>query len=66
MCERNINWPLLKLPNQGLAHNAGQCPDWELNQRPLTSQASAQPTEPHQLEDICIIYTFITTVSTTP
>ena len=24
------------------------CPDWELNWRPFSSQASAQSTEPHQ------------------
>ena len=31
-----------------LARNPGMCPDWELNQRPLGSQACTQSTEPHQ------------------
>ena len=37
-----------------LACNPGMCPDWESNQRPFGSQASAQSTEPHQpgLKDI--------------
>ena len=30
-----------------LAHHPGMCPDWELNWRPLGSQAGAQFTEPH-------------------
>ena len=29
-------------------HNPGMCPDWELNQQPFGSQASAQSTERHQ------------------
>ena len=28
--------------------NPGMCPNWELNQWPFCSQASAQSTEPHQ------------------
>ena len=35
-------------PNKGLAYNPGMCPDRELNQQPFGSQASTQPTEPHQ------------------
>ena len=35
-------------PPRDLAHNSGMCPDWELNQRPLDSQAGTQSTEPHQ------------------
>ena len=31
-----------------LACNPGMCPDWELNQRPFSSQACAQSTELHQ------------------
>ena len=31
-----------------LAHNPGMCLDWESNQQPFGSQASAQSTEPHQ------------------
>ena len=31
-----------------LAHNPGVCPDWESNQRPFSSQAFTQSTEPHQ------------------
>ena len=30
------------------AHSPGMCPDWERNQRPFHSQASAQSTEPYQ------------------
>ena len=38
------------VPSTGdLASNPGMCPDWESNLRPFGSQASAQPTEPHQL-----------------
>ena len=33
---------------EDLACNPGMCPDWESNQRPFGSQASAQSTEPHQ------------------
>ena len=36
-------------PTGDLACNPGMCPDWELNWRPFASQASTQPTEPHQL-----------------
>ena len=35
-------------PTGDLAHNPGMCPDWESNQWPFGSQASAQSTEPHQ------------------
>ena len=31
-----------------LTQNPGMCPDWELNQRPFSLQASTQSTEPHQ------------------
>ena len=34
-------------PNGDLAPIPGMCPDWELNQRPLSWQAGAQSTEPH-------------------
>ena len=30
------------------ACNPGMCPDWESNQRPFSSQASAQSTESQQ------------------
>ena len=33
------------------AYNPGMCPDWDLNQGLLGSQASAQSTEPHQPEN---------------
>ena len=48
--ERNINmWEPLKSPLLGnMAHNPGICPDWESNQQPFGSQASAQSTEPHE------------------
>ena len=35
-------------PAGDLARNPGMCPDWESNERPFGSQASAQSTEPHQ------------------
>ena len=35
-------------PTGDLACNPGMCPDWEWNQQPFCSQASAQSTEPHQ------------------
>ena len=31
-----------------LALNSGICPEWEQNQRPFSSQAGTQSTEPHQ------------------
>ena len=48
--ERNIHVRLLTSrtpPTGDLAGNPGMCSDWESNQVPLGSQASAQPTEPH-------------------
>ena len=37
------------MPHTGdLACNPGMCPDQETNQPPFASQASTQPTEPHQ------------------
>ena len=37
------------MPSTGdLAQNPDMCPDWESNQQPFGSQASAQSTEPHQ------------------
>ena len=35
-------------PTGDPAHNPGMCPDWESNQRPFSSQAGTQSTEPHQ------------------
>ena len=35
-------------PTQDLARNPGMCPDWESNQLPFGSQATAQSTEPFQ------------------
>ena len=35
-------------PSGDLACNPGMCPDWELNQRPVGSQAGTQSTEPQQ------------------
>ena len=37
-------------PTRDLACNPGMCPDQESNQRPFSSQAGTQPTEPHQPE----------------
>ena len=46
---RNINvWLPLACPPLGSWPTTGMCPDWELNQRPFGSQASAQSTEPYQ------------------
>ena len=36
------------IPTGGLAHTAGMCPDWELNQQPFDLQAGTQCTEPQQ------------------
>ena len=38
----------LHSPSHGTGHKPGTCPDWELNQQPLGSQANAQSTKPHQ------------------
>ena len=35
-------------PTRDLACNPGMCPNWELNQWLVSSQASVQSTEPHQ------------------
>ena len=35
-------------PDWELAYNPGMCPNWELNQWSLGSQAGTQSTEPHQ------------------
>ena len=49
LCVRNIGLVASHVPpNEGLAHNPGMCPDWELNPRPFGSQAGTQSTEPHQ------------------
>ena len=38
-----------RVPHNGdLARNPGMCPDWESNQQPFGSQASAKSTEPYQ------------------
>ena len=37
-----------KHPTTVLSRNPGMCPDWESNQRPFGSPASAQATEPQQ------------------
>ena len=34
--------------NRGPGPNPGMCPHWESNQRPFSSQAGTQFTEPHQ------------------
>ena len=49
--ERNINVQSVAsrtLPTGDLDHNSGMCPDWESNQQPFGSQASAQSIGPHQ------------------
>ena len=55
---QEIHWPVacLMLPTGDLAYNPGMCPDWESNQRPFSSQASAQSTEPHQPGQIYIFF----------
>ena len=40
--------PLARPQLEDLAGRPGVCPDWELNWRPLSSQAGTQSTEPHQ------------------
>ena len=39
---------LLHASSWGPGQQPRMCPDWELNQRPLGSQADTQSTEPHQ------------------
>ena len=49
-----------QVPSTGdLACNPGMCPHWKSNRRPCGSQASAQPTEPHQpeLKSKCLLNT---------
>ena len=46
------------LPTGDLAHNPGMYPDWESNQLPCGSQASAQSTEPHQPGWVLLSYAF--------
>ena len=48
---------------EGLACDPGTCPDWESNQRPFSSQAGTQSTEPHQSKPN--LY-FLTTSSFSP
>ena len=38
-----------------LARNPGMCLDWESSRTPFGSQASAQPTEPHQSGLYCLL-----------
>ena len=48
-CVRDISIGCLSLaPTRDPVHNPGMCPDWEVNQRPFSLQASTQSTEPHQ------------------
>ena len=50
MCERNIDWLPLTVPQTGdLARNPGMYPDWNgSGGRPFSLQAGTQPTEPCQ------------------
>ena len=43
------------LPTGDLVCNPGMCPDWESNQGPFGSQASAQSTEPHQPGQVIVV-----------
>ena len=69
--ERNINvWlPLMHATPPNLACYPSMCPDWELNQQPFGSQASAQSTELHQ-PGLCWIFSgrniLLVLVSTLP
>ena len=56
MYERYIDRLPLTRPSWGLAHNPGLCPNWESNQQPLSLQAGAQSTEPHQPGHILIAF----------
>ena len=47
MCERNGN-NCCRPPTGDLAYTRGMCPEWESDQRPFSSQACTQSTEPHQ------------------
>ena len=41
--ERGRETSISHAPNWGPGRNPGMCPDWELNQRPFSSQANAPP-----------------------
>ena len=51
----------LMSPTGDLACNPGMCPEWELNQWPLGSQASTQSTEPYQPGQMNKIHIFLKT-----
>ena len=40
MCETYIDWFIAPhtFPTEDLAHNPGMCPDWESNQRPVSTE----------------------------
>ena len=57
--EKHLSVASLTSPTGDLAHNPGMCPDWELNQRPFGSQASAQSTEPHQPGLLLYFFLFV-------
>ena len=46
-------------PTGDLACTPGMCPDWESNQQPFGSQASAHSTEPHQAGQRSSIFTYL-------
>ena len=46
-------------PTGDLAHNPGMCPDWESNQLPFGSHASAPSTKPHQPAVCICLYHYI-------
>ena len=49
-CERYTNLLPIEYPQLGSPTcNPGMCPDWELNQQPVSSQAGPQSNDPHQL-----------------
>ena len=43
-------------PTEDLARKPGRCPDWELNQQPLASQAGIQSTEPPVKAMFCFLF----------
>ena len=53
MCGRNIyQLPSVHAPVWDQTHNPGMCPDWESKRQPFSVGDDAQPTKPHQLEQI--------------
>ena len=60
VCRRYMDRLSLAHPQLGTWPTTHTCPDWESNWQPLSSQASTQFTEPHQLESSSLMLVFLT------